>query len=364
MHQKFSISFLLTLMLSFSQLAFAQGFQDVKSREVLVKKSIADLDSEDIKVAAEAANLLGLYNATEAVPKMLQVLQSSRPLRKIENVVQKGAINLTLWLSIDVRANIVTSLGLIGDKRAVPVLESYLKRPLSNDKVFTGNVAHALYLITGKSYEYKDYDGVQKLYEPSPLTEEEFRKRARPDLKATAGLIASLEIGGNDPGGTSWIGNRPLKIDLAITNQSSRHIEIDASTENFVLSSVSGDGKRTDTSANLLPSPDSSGARLVVLSPGQKLKLRWVVELKDSPLSRGWVGYVNIKCVYTNPQKHKHQVMWRGDQLVSNSVERFYYGEQKEAVAAPSLYSVHPKDLQVFMRPPRISVFSVSKLQP
>ena len=199
--------------------------------------------------------------------------------------------------------------------------------------MFTGNVAHALYLITGQSYEYKDYDGVQKLYEPSPLTEEEFRKRARPDLKATAGLIASLEIGGNDPGGVAWIGNRPLNIELAITNQSSRRIEIDASTDNFVFSSVSGAGERIVTSASLLPSPDSGGARLVVLSPGQKLKLRWVVELKDSPLSRGWIGYVNIKCVYTNPQKHKHQVMWRGEQLVSNSVERFYFGEQKKAVA-------------------------------
>lgn len=327
MHQKYLISFLLIQLLSLSQLAFAQGFQDVKSREVLIQKSIADLDSEDIKVAAEAARRLGVYNATEAVPKMLQVLQSSRPLRKIEHVIGKSEPTLGLWVSIDVRATIVTSLGLIGDKRAVPVLEIYLKRPLSNDEVFTGNVAHALYLITGKSYEYKDYDGVQRLYEPSPLIEEEFRRRARPDLKATAGLIASLEINGNAPGGATWIGNRPLNIDLAITNQSSRRIEIDASTDNFVFSSVSGDGKRTDTSANVLPSPDSSGARLVVLSPGQKLKLRWVVGLKDSPLSRGWVGYVNIKCVYTNPQRHKHRVMWRGEQLVSNSVERFYYGE-------------------------------------
>ena len=334
MHRQFSITFLLTLMLSLSQLAFAQGFQDVKGREVLVKKSIADLDSEDIKVAAEAATLLGLYNATEAVPKMLQVLQSSRPLRRIEHVMQKSETSLSSWVSIDVRASIVTSLGLIGDKRAVPALKTYLKRPLSNDVVFTGNVAHALYLITGKSYEYKDYDGVQKLYVPGPVTEEEFRKRARPDLKATAGLVASLETDGNDPGGIVWTGNRPLNIDLAITNQSSRRIEIDASTDNFVLSSVSGNGKRTDTSANLLPSPDSSVGRRVVLSPGQKLQLRWVVQLKDSPLSRGWAGYVNLKCVYTNPQKHKHGIIWRGEQLVSNSVERFYYAEQKEAVSS------------------------------
>lgn len=328
MLQKYLFSFLLILLLSLSQFAFAQEVQDVKSREALVKKSIADLDSEDIKVAAEAASRLGVYGATDAVPKMLQVLKSSRLLRKIEHIRGTGEPTLSSWVSIDVRANIVTSLGLIGDKRAVPVLETYLKRPLSNDEVFTGNVAHALYLTTGKSYEYKDYDGVHRLYEPAPLTEEEFRKRARPDLKATAGLIASLEIDSNDPGGLAWVGNGPLNINLTITNQSSRRIELDASIDNFVFSSVAGDGKRRDTSANLLPSPDSSGARLVTLSPGQKLKLRWKVELMKSPLSRGWVGYVNIKGVYTNPQKHKQGVMWRGKQLVSNSVERFYHGEQ------------------------------------
>ena len=337
MLQKYSFSFLLILLLSLTPLAFAQEFQDAKSREVLVKKSIADLDSEDIKVATGAARCLGVYSATEAVPKMLQVLQSSRPLRKIEQFMGKGEPTVSFWVSIDVRATIVTSLGLIGDKRAVPVLEKYLKKPLSNDVVFTGNVAQALYQITGKSYEYKDYDGVQKLYEPGPLMEEEFRKRARPDLKATAGLIASLEIDGNEPGGAVWVGNRPLKINLVITNQSSRRIEIDTSTENFVFSSVAGEGKRTDTSANLLPAPDSSGARLVVLPPGQKLELRWVVELKDSPLSRGWVGYVNIKCVYTNPQKHKQGVTWRGDQLVSNSVERYYFAEENKAVAPSGL---------------------------
>ena len=325
MLQKYLFSFLFILLLSLSQLAFAQ---DVTSREAFVKKLIADLDSEDIKVAAEAASRLGVYGATDAVPRMLQVLKSSRPLRKIEHVMGKGEPTLSSWVSIDVKANIVTSLGQIGDKRAVPVLETYLKSPLSNDEVFTGNVAHALYLITGKSYEYKDYDGVQRLYEPAPLTEEEFRKRTRPDLKATAGLTASLEIDGTDRGGLAWVGNGPLNINLTITNQSSRRIELDASTDNFVFSSVAGDGKRRDTSANLLPSPDSSGARLVALSPGQKLKLRWRVELVDSPLSRGWVGYVNIKCVYTNPQKHKQGVMWRGKQLVSNSVERFYHGEQ------------------------------------
>ena len=327
MLKKYAFSFLLILLLSLSQLAFAQELQEARSREVLVKESIANLDSEDIKVAAEAARLLGMYRANEAVPKMLQVLQSSRLLRRTEHVIAKDKRSLSVWVSINVRGEIVTSLGRIGDKRAVPVLKKYLKTPLSNDEVFTGAVADALYLITGKSYTYKDYDGVQKLYKPDPLTEEEYRKRARPDLKATAGLIASLEIAGHDPGGVSWIENSPLNINLTITNQSKRPIEIDASKDNFVFSSVAGGGERRVTPATLLPSPEQSGVGLVALSPGQKLNLMWVVKLKDSPLSRGWVGYVNVKCVYTNPEKHKQGVMWRGEQLVSNSVERFYYRE-------------------------------------
>ena len=207
------------------------------------------------------------------------------------------------------------------------MLEKYLKMPLSNDEVFTGSVAQALYLITGKSYEYKDYDGKHKLFEPAPGTEEEFRKRARPDLKPTAGLIAALEIEGHDSGGVAWVENRPLNVNLVITNQSTHPIEIDASKNNFVFSSVAGDGERRVTPAGLLPSPEPSRADQVVISPGEKLELRWVVKLKDSPLSRGWIGYVNIKCVYINPHKHKQGVMWRGEQLVSNSVERYYFSE-------------------------------------
>jgi PBS lyase HEAT-like repeat-containing protein len=327
MFKRHSFSFLPILLLSVSQLASAQELQEARSREVLVKESIAKLDSEDIKVAAEAARLLGMYRATEAVPKMLQVLQSSRLLRKTEAVVAKDKPSLTSWVSIDVRAELINSLGLIGDKRAVRVLEKYLKMPLSNDEVFTGNVAQALYLITGKSYEYKDYDREHKLYEPSPRTEEEFRKRARLDLKPTAGLIAALEIEGHDSGGVAWMGNRPVNINLVITNLSTRPIEIDAAKNNFVFSSVAGDGERRVTPAGLLPSPESSRADQVVISPGEKLELRWVVKLKDSPLSRGWIGYVNVKCVYINPQKHKQGVMWRGEQLISNSVERYYFSE-------------------------------------
>jgi hypothetical protein len=332
MLKQLSFSFLLILLLACPQLAFAQELTESKSREVLVKESMAGLDSDDIKVAAEAARRLGMYKATEAVPKLLQVLQSSRLLRTSEHVMAKDKNGLSLWVATDARADIVNSLGLIGDKRAVPVLKKYLKKPLRNDVVFTGNVAHALYLITGESYEYKDYDGVQKLYVPSPLTEEEFRKRTRPDLKATAGLTASLEIEGHDPNGTHWTVNSPLKIDLAITNQSNRVIEIDASKENFVFSSVAGNGERRVTSASLLPSPEPREPTVTVLAPGQKLKLTWVVNLKDSPLARDWSGYVNIKCIYTDPRKHKQGSMWRGEQLISNSVERYYYGAEEQTV--------------------------------
>src|SRR6185503_16546914 len=192
---------------------------------------------------------------------------------------------LSVWVSTNVRHEIVTSLGLIGDQRAVPVLKKYLQRPLSNKEVFTGNVAHALYLITGKTYRYKDYDGVEKLYKPGPLDEEEFRKRTRPDLKPTSGLIASLEIEGHDPSGAYWMRNRPLNINLVITNQSNRVIAIDTSKDNFEFSSV-GNGKRTAISASSLPSPEPRGASTEVLAPGQKLKLTWIVDLKDSPLSR------------------------------------------------------------------------------
>lgn len=329
MRRKYSFSCFLILLLAFSAVAFAQEFQKAKSRDVLVQEAIANLDSNDIKVAAQAATHLGKYKATEAVPKLLQVLQSSRLLQTSEHVIAKDKNGLSHWVSTDVRAEIVTSLGLIGDKRAVPILKKYLKRPLSNDDVFTGNVAHALYLITGKSHVYKDYDGVEILYKPSPLDEEEFRKRTRPDLKSTAGLIASLEIEGHDPSGAYWTGHRPLNISLVITNQSNRVIEIDASKDNFEFSSVAGDGKRRVTSASLLPSPEPRDASVTALAPGQKLKLTWIIDLKDSPLSREWSSYVNIKCVYTNPRKNKQGNAWRGEQLISNSVERYYYGVEK-----------------------------------
>ena len=330
MLQKCLSKFLLILLLTVSQIALAQESQETqepKSRDVLVKESIANLDSNDIHVAAQAAIYLGMYRATEAVPAMLRVLQSSLLLSTTEHVIAKDKDSLSLWVTTDVRAAIINSLGLIGDKRAVPVLKKYLKKPLKNREVFTGNVAHALYQITGKLYEYKDYDGVQKLYLPSPVAEEEFRMRSRPDLKATEGLTASLEIEGHGHNltGEYWMGDRPLVISFAITNQSKRDVEIDVSPDNFLFSSVSGSGERKSTPASSLPSREP-GPEIATIKPGQVFKLRWVVEnLKESPLSRGWSGYVNIKCVYTTPRRNKRGVMWRGERLISNSVERYYY---------------------------------------
>lgn len=328
--QCLSHSFLVVL-LALSQLASAQGAQGPKGRDLLIKESIANLDSDDIHVAAQAALDLGYLRATEAVPAMLRVLKSSRVLSIVEHM-PPDKYGVSLWVATDVRGAIITSLGLIGDPRAVPALKRYLKKPLTNREVFTGNVAHALYQITGKSFEYKSYEGVQQLYVPSPRAEEDFRKRSRPDLKPTKGLTASLEIAGHgyDVTGAYWLGDRPLVINLAITNQSRRVMEIDASADNFLFSSVAGE--RTNTPARLLPSPEA-GAETAVIRPGETLRLRWVVEtLKDSPLSRGWVGYVYIKCVYTNPRKNKKGAMWRGEQLISNTVERYYYPPSIESL--------------------------------
>ncbi len=106
------------------QLAFSQEFWEAKSRDALVQEAIANLDSNDIKVAAQAAMYLGQHRATEAVPKLLQVLQSSRLLRTTEHVIAKDKNSLSAWVTTNAKAEIVNSLGLIGDKRAVPVLKN------------------------------------------------------------------------------------------------------------------------------------------------------------------------------------------------------------------------------------------------
>ncbi|HXD32982.1 MAG TPA: hypothetical protein VN643_17795 [Pyrinomonadaceae bacterium] len=310
--------------LHFCPVALAQEPEEGKSREEIVKESIANIDSTDIRIATQAALYLGIYKATEGVPAMLRVLQSSRYLTLNEHIRSKDRNGMSIWITMDVRAAIVESLGSIGDRRAVPVLEKYLKKPPKNAHLVAQNVVHALYRITGKSYRYKDLEGKQKLYEPSPVTEEEVRMRLRPDLTPTDGLTAALEIPGHDPSGTYWLGNHSFIITLEITNHTKTAIELDAHAENFVFSSVVGSGARTNTPATSLSAPEPAPG-LVRIQPGEKFRLKWTVEtLKDSPLARGWAGFVNIKCVYTNPRKREGGASWRGRQLISNSVERAY----------------------------------------
>jgi HEAT repeat protein len=166
--QHLSASFLVGL-LALSQLAIAQGFQEPKSRDLLIKESIANLDSDDIHVAAQAARNLGYARAMEGVPAMLRLLQSSRLLSRWEHIMPKDKNGMSEYVITDVKAEIINLLGLIGDWRAVPVLKKYLKIQPKNSVVFTGNVAYALFQITGKSYKYKDRDGKMKLFQ-KPIT--------------------------------------------------------------------------------------------------------------------------------------------------------------------------------------------------
>jgi hypothetical protein len=167
MLEKCSHALLLILLLTFPPPAFAQGAGGEKSRDVLVREFIAELDSNDIHVAARAARELGYRRAAEGVPAMLRVLQSSRFLSLSEHQMAADKNSVSEWVVTDVRYEIVTALGLIGDRRAVPVLKKYLKEPPENSAVYTGSVAWALYQITGRSYKYKDRDGQMKLFRPS-----------------------------------------------------------------------------------------------------------------------------------------------------------------------------------------------------
>ncbi|HSS21560.1 MAG TPA: hypothetical protein VLL54_15915 [Pyrinomonadaceae bacterium] len=171
---------LLIILISAFQLAVAQVAQQPKSRDVLVKESIAKLDEDDIHVAAQAALDLGRLRAREAVPAMLRVLESSRVLTLTEHVMAKDENGLSEYLLTDVKGEIINSLGIIGDQRAVPVLKKYLLKPPRQSQVFGGNVAHALYQLTGKSYSYKGYDGEVKRFVPSAKAREDFEKRLPP----------------------------------------------------------------------------------------------------------------------------------------------------------------------------------------
>jgi hypothetical protein len=158
---------------------------------------------------------------------------------------------------------------------------------------------------TGESYEYKSYDGIEEALCARSRRGGGVRKQSVRTCGPRRGLTAFVEIEGHDPNGLYWVGNRPLVINLALTNQSKRVIEIDAAADNFLFSSVAGSGERKTTPGSLLPSPEPRAA-IAAIKPGQKLRLRWVVErLQESPLSRGWSGYVNLKCVYTNPRTNR-----------------------------------------------------------
>jgi hypothetical protein len=158
------------LLLVFCRPAPAQAAQEPKSRDVLVKESIANVDSDDVHVAAQAARYLGIFRAAEGVPALLRVLQSPRRLSLLKHHMAADKDSVSEWVLFDVKGEIITALGLIGDKRAVPALKRYLKKPPAHSEVFPGNVAFALYQLTGRSYKYKDRDGRMKLFQPSDST--------------------------------------------------------------------------------------------------------------------------------------------------------------------------------------------------
>ena len=164
MYKRHLFKTILFVLLALSQFAFAKEFQEPKSRDLLIKESIANLDSDDLNIAAQAARDLGYARAIEGVPAMLRVLQSSRLLSRWEHT-PKDQYGMSLYVITDVKGEIINSLALIGDRRAVPVLKKYLKKPPKYSFVFPGNVADALYQITGKSYKYKDRDGKMKLFQ-------------------------------------------------------------------------------------------------------------------------------------------------------------------------------------------------------
>jgi len=169
MFEKCVFSYLLIFFLAFPQPAFAQGSKAAKSRDVLVKESIANLDSDNVHVADQAARYLGIFKAAESVPALLRVLKSSRLLSTSEHVLIDEKLKWYEWQATNVRETIVYALGEIGDKRAVPALKRYLMKSFKDRQISTKNVAYALYLNTGRLYKYKDRDGKLKLFQ-KPVT--------------------------------------------------------------------------------------------------------------------------------------------------------------------------------------------------
>lgn len=283
-----------------------------------VEHALNDLRSTDLKVVSNAAVRLGQWNVKRAVPMLLEALQSPRSLVTSEHVTTGG---MRRWILIDPKPRIVEALGEIGDRRAIPLLERYLRAPPA--RLDPEYFASALFLITGVRYQYRNRQNKLTRYVPG---EEEFRRRSRPDLVPVEGLTAALEIGvsGRQAGGGegSWAGTQPLIIQVSITNHSNRSRTINLSAERFVFSSLNPAGLRVNTPGTELP------AMLLnrgtgMLSPGATLNIKWKLEkLATSALSHGWsTGNVNIKCVY-----RFHDVAGKPPvQVVSNSVARYYF---------------------------------------
>jgi hypothetical protein len=161
---------------------------------------------------------------------------------------------MRVWVVITPKAKIVDALGEIGDRRAIPLLERYLRAPpVGFDP---SHYASALFLITGVRYQYRDSQNKLTRYVPGEVAEEEFRRRSRPDLVPVEGLTAALEIGvtGRQAGwgGGTWVGSEPLIIQVSITNHSNRSRTVSLSADRFVFSSLNPAG-RTNTTAAELP---------------------------------------------------------------------------------------------------------------
>jgi hypothetical protein len=196
--------------------------QTQERREIMVKAALNDLRSADPKVVSNAAVQLGEWKIKAAVPALLEVLQSPDSLTIPEHVTTVG---MRRWIAIDPKWRIVEALGAIGDKRAVPLLERYLRAPPAGLELAAQNLASALFLITGLRYRYRDDQGNSKRYAPEGFEEEEVRRRLRPDLVPVGDLTAALEIMATgrrplaDDSG-SWLGSQPLIIGVSITNHS------------------------------------------------------------------------------------------------------------------------------------------------
>jgi HEAT repeat protein len=140
----------------------------------MVKAALNDLRSANPKVVSNAAVRLGECKIKAAVPVLLEVLQSPGSLTISEHVNTGG---MRRWIAIDPKWRIVEALGAIGDKRAVPLLEGYLRAPPAGLELAAQNLASALFLITGVRYRYRDNQGNFKRYAPGEFEEEEVRRR-------------------------------------------------------------------------------------------------------------------------------------------------------------------------------------------